>query len=236
MKGIGTFLVVGGVIAVGVATAVVAFRNKDAGGGSGGGSGGGAGGGSGGGPGGAGAGGGPEGAGGPKPPGRGRYAIRNPRPDGPDTDATWYEAVMGPSRKIQLPLGDLRDGSYRVRVGMWTHSGTPVCFDVSFLMDVEFGKPIVTRNKAGYIQIDDVKPCAAPLGGALPGASALDLGVQKTRKIGSGSYSAVNTKSGSQGPAYAVDVVKASDGIAIELRCAKDWQQRIVVSLDAQPL
>lgn len=226
MKGIGTFLVVGGVIAVGVATAVVAFRNKDAGGGSGGGSGGGAGGGP----------GGPEGSSGPKPPGRGRYAIRNPQPSGPDTDATWFDATMGPSRKIQLPLGKLGDGSYMVRVGMWTHTGTPLCFDVAFPMDIDFGKPIVTRNKAGYIEIEHVTRCAEPVGGSLPGVTAIDIGVQEARKIGSGTYSAVNTKSGSQGPAYAVDVVHTSEGPAIELRSAKDWQQRLVVSINAQPV
>ena len=242
MKGIGTFLVVGGVIAVGVATAVVAFRTKDAGGGSGGGGSGGGGSGGGGADGGAG---GPEGTGAPKPSGRGRYAIRNPVPDGTATAGSWSEvdgysfaedAKISSTKKLRIPLTDLPDGAYMMRVSFSTATGTLLCFDVSFPMDVVLGRPIVNRNAAGYIDIrpENVAPCVAPWRGG--SKTSTDLGVQGWHKVGSGTYASVNARDGSHGPAYAVDIVDTGSGIALELRAAKDWRQRVIVNAVAEPL
>lgn len=236
MKGVGTFLVVGGVIAVGVATAVFALRTKDEGGGSGGD-----------GPAGGGESG-PEGAGAPKPSGRGRYAIRNPVPDGTPGAGAWSEvddaggyafaedAKIGASKKLRIPLTDLPDGAYMMRVSFATATGALLCFDVSFPMDVVLGRPVVNRTAAGYIDIrpENVAPCVAPWRGG--SKTSTDLGVQVWHKVGSGTYASVNARDGSHGPAYAVDIVDTGSGIALELRAAKDWRQRVIVNAVAQPL
>ena len=128
-------------------------------------------------------------------------------------------------QRARLALPKLDDGDYTVRVVVSAVSGTQLCFDVRFSLRIRNGLPVVTRSDAGYIVLDPSSVGACKMG--------TNIGPVGTYRIGEYRYAAVNrTGYQGRGPAYAVDVVLSGAGaIAVELRCARDWRQHLLVTL-----
>ena len=139
---------------------------------------------------------------------------------------TTFEGTMNGTQIAELPLpSKLPDGRYRLRVQLQAQSGTQVCFDVALYFDVRDGlgyDAVAPVNGYSVIDPADVLQCKY----------GIDVGPVGTYRIGAYRYAGVNrTGFGGRGPAWAVEVVRRSSSLALQLRCARDWRQRIRTTL-----
>lgn len=137
---------------------------------------------------------------------------------------TYQDTMVEQARELALPP-NLPDGRYALRVQLHTTSGTPVCFDVVLRFGLRNGLPFDLQPRVnGYPVIDPADVGACERG--------MNVGPVGTYRIGDYRYAAVNrTGFQGRGPAWAVEVVGRGDAHYLQLRCARDWQQRYQVTL-----